>query len=121
MHLGQSAYGGHYIAQIKDELTGKWWKFNDSNVTEIKFNEVGESDSLYDSFSHQTPKKGQNSVNQISNDCLASSNAYMLIYTRKNREILNDVEIPNAVNDHVFSQNSSLMLLVCFLLFLIFF
>lgn len=29
VHRGQSAYGGHYIAFVRDEVTGAWWKFND--------------------------------------------------------------------------------------------
>lgn len=29
VHRGQSAYGGHYIAFVRDEATDAWWKFND--------------------------------------------------------------------------------------------
>lgn len=32
VHRGQSAYGGHYIAFVRDEATGTWWKFNDETA-----------------------------------------------------------------------------------------
>ncbi len=35
VHQGPSAYMGHYYALIEDETTGKWFKFNDEDVTEL--------------------------------------------------------------------------------------
>ena len=31
-HQGTSAYSGHYLAEVMDWLTGKWFEFNDENV-----------------------------------------------------------------------------------------
>lgn len=35
VHRGQSAYGGHYIAFVRDEETGAWWKFNDETAEPV--------------------------------------------------------------------------------------
>ncbi|KAL7543867.1 hypothetical protein ACHAXR_013239 [Thalassiosira sp. AJA248-18] len=31
-HLGNSAHGGHYVADVMDWATGTWYEFNDENV-----------------------------------------------------------------------------------------
>ena len=36
MHVGKTAYSGHYMAQIKDFQSGKWLQFNDEVITELK-------------------------------------------------------------------------------------
>jgi len=51
IHRGSSASSGHYIAVIKDPLTGVTYKFNDTQVEkEKKFNLTSEEDSGIDSF-----------------------------------------------------------------------
>lgn len=35
VHRGQSAYGGHYIAFVRDETSGTWWKFNDETAEPV--------------------------------------------------------------------------------------
>jgi ubiquitin carboxyl-terminal hydrolase 48 len=35
IHIGNSAYGGHYVADIRDEETNKWYRFDDEVVEEI--------------------------------------------------------------------------------------
>jgi len=32
-HLGSSAHGGHYIADVMDWISGVWYEFNDEDVT----------------------------------------------------------------------------------------
>ena len=32
LHKGSNAHHGHYVAHIRDETTGKWWRFDDENA-----------------------------------------------------------------------------------------
>lgn len=36
MHVGKTAYSGHYTAQIRDFTTNEWNGFNDQIITKIK-------------------------------------------------------------------------------------
>lgn len=36
MHVGKTAYSGHYTAQIRDFSTQEWHGFNDQVITKIK-------------------------------------------------------------------------------------
>jgi len=36
IHKGTSAYGGHYIAHLKDEVNNQWWIFDDTSVKPIQ-------------------------------------------------------------------------------------
>ena len=60
-HIGAAGYG-HYFAICKNMFTKKWYKFEDSNVTEIKENEIPYDD------------------------------AYVLLYRRRNLENVIDLE-----------------------------
>lgn len=35
LHRGTSASAGHYVAIVKDERTGDWWKYDDDSVTNM--------------------------------------------------------------------------------------
>lgn len=35
VHFGNSAHSGHYVAHIKDQKSGSWYKFNDERVERI--------------------------------------------------------------------------------------
>jgi len=51
IHRGPTASSGHYMAVIKDPITGVTYKFNDTEVEkEKKFNLAGEDDSGNQSF-----------------------------------------------------------------------
>jgi len=51
IHRGQSASSGHYIALIKDPVTGVTYKFNDTEVEkEKKLSLANEEDSGSDAF-----------------------------------------------------------------------
>merc|ERR1711951_214261 len=39
-HKGRSANSGHYIGYSKDTARGKWLKFDDEDVTEIKPDDI---------------------------------------------------------------------------------
>jgi len=67
LHIGTSANGGHYVAHIKHQTTGQWFKFDDESVTELDINEVG--------------SEKQNSKKKKPSATISSQNAYMLIYT----------------------------------------
>ena len=32
--------GGHYYAMCRNELDGKWWEYNDTNVSEVDESEL---------------------------------------------------------------------------------
>jgi len=50
IHRGQSASSGHYVALIKDPVTGNTYKFNDTKVEkEKKFSLANEEDTGTDS------------------------------------------------------------------------
>ena len=77
IHLGVSEYG-HYYDIIKGQ--DKWYKFNDTNVTEFS-----EEDIAKDAFGEK-----ENSFDEESSDKEKESgknSAYILIYTKKNHSI----------------------------------
>jgi len=74
MHQGMVTSGGHYISHIKDDITGKWWKFDDEIVEEINLSHLGKDS-----------KKEKRKKTEIENDTISSSGAYMVVYSRKNR------------------------------------
>ncbi|KAG2187037.1 hypothetical protein INT44_003265, partial [Umbelopsis vinacea] len=39
IHQGQANYG-HYWIYIRDHVSGKWWKYNDTNVSEVSETEI---------------------------------------------------------------------------------
>ena len=76
IHFGVSEYG-HYYDIIKGP--DKWYKFNDTNVTEFKKEDIpkeafGEKEYLSDDDSYKEKESGKN-------------NAYILIYTKKENSI----------------------------------
>ncbi|RNA09573.1 ubiquitin carboxyl-terminal hydrolase 48 isoform X1 [Brachionus plicatilis] len=78
MHVGKTAYSGHYTAQIKKFQSNEWFNFNDEIITKIKKkNLLGQSTE--DGF--ETAEKSDKSD---SNDkkAFSSSNAYLLVYYR---------------------------------------
>jgi len=91
LHIGSSAYGGHYVAHIKPQPSSdQWFKFDDETVTELELCDVG------------LEKKDTNNTNQnkkdknTSNECIKSANAYMLIYTSS--DIVLDIIMWNLPN-----------------------
>nr|CAG4708846.1 unnamed protein product [Naegleria fowleri] len=98
IHSG-SALGGHYYAYIKSFSTGKWYNFNDSNVSEIDAQQVK---LMY----------GTNDASATGRYS-SSTNAYMLLY-RKRDEILNinHVEenmIPDDLREEVEKDNEQIV------------
>eukprot|EP01117_Protostelium_nocturnum_P020909 TRINITY_DN971_c0_g1_i4.p1 TRINITY_DN971_c0_g1~~TRINITY_DN971_c0_g1_i4.p1 ORF type:complete len:1030 (-),score=320.61 TRINITY_DN971_c0_g1_i4:193-3282(-) len=85
-HKGASAYGGHYIAQIRDEVSNEWYKFDDevvekeeivSDPEENKENNNG-TKGKGKGKNAQPKKEVESEEGKVVNSC----NAYMLIYRR---------------------------------------
>lgn len=75
IHKGLSAYSGHYIAHIRDNSTGVWYKFNDESVLKMEGKKLKLSDD--DEVDKSQKTKGTRFVKGFLN----STNAYMLVYT----------------------------------------
>jgi ubiquitin C-terminal hydrolase len=99
IHSG-GAMGGHYYAFIRNFETGKWYKFNDSSVTEIKQSEIMQM------FGGDLKKEGNKpSVTNTS----FNTNAYMLLYRlydpNRNINALSSIEIPQYLIDEIKEDN----------------
>ncbi|THH10686.1 hypothetical protein EW145_g1149 [Phellinidium pouzarii] len=108
LHKGQSAYHGHYEAQVFNQATKKWYQFNDEVVTSLASFHTGNSEDInaikVDDDEENRPIKRQKrsaklrrvedsddeQVKQVTpasipsrTKRLVSKDAYMLIYTRR--------------------------------------
>ncbi|GAB2222929.1 hypothetical protein Droror1_Dr00017061 [Drosera rotundifolia] len=45
IHKGTAVNSGHYVAHIKDEITGHWWEFDDEQVSSLGHHPFGEGKS----------------------------------------------------------------------------
>ncbi|XP_043919177.1 ubiquitin carboxyl-terminal hydrolase 48 isoform X3 [Protopterus annectens] len=81
IHRGVSAYSGHYIAHVKDTVTGEWYKFNDEEIEKMEGKKLhlGNEEDLESSKTQtRKPKCGKGSH--------CSRNAYMLVYKKQCEE-----------------------------------
>ena len=100
MHVGKSAYSGHYMAQIKNFQSNEWFSFNDEVIHKIKkkqqlgctedeiekqktkSTENGNSnESNSENPSQSTPSRSNETLKSIKS--FSTSNAYLLVYYRK--------------------------------------
>lgn len=107
VHKGTAVNSGHYVAYIKDETSGQWWEFDDEHVSNLGRHPFGEgsSCSVYKTDGEEDVNKScaeiKNSVsgeNHVDADLhqsssanehvetYSSSDAYMLMYTRRHRK-----------------------------------
>ncbi|KAG2388438.1 hypothetical protein C9374_000602 [Naegleria lovaniensis] len=97
IHSG-SALGGHYYAYIKSLSNGKWYNFNDSNVSEIDAQQVK---LMY----------GTNDASATGRYS-SSTNAYMLLYRKRDDNLnINHVEenmIPGDLREEVEKDNEQI-------------
>jgi hypothetical protein len=113
LHLGNSAQSGHYISHIRDEQTGQWWKFNDSQVTLLDPREVGDKTPEFDQQeTRRTRDKVGDFISNFTERALSSQNAYMLIYVRKDRPVIPDPDPPLSAQSIVQANNAGFMSLV---------
>ena len=94
MHVGKSAYSGHYMAQIKNFETTEWFSFNDESIHKIKKKQqlgctedeiekqkAKTSDNDTNTENASTPAKSNESLKNSKS--FSTSNAYLLVYYRK--------------------------------------
>uniref|UniRef100_A0A1J3IVY3 Ubiquitin carboxyl-terminal hydrolase 26 n=1 Tax=Noccaea caerulescens TaxID=107243 RepID=A0A1J3IVY3_NOCCA len=92
IHKGSAVNSGHYVAHIKDEKTGLWWKFDDESVSELGKRPFDEgSSSTPQSESNGTTSSGNTTDviqsgspgcrSAIKSEVFSSSDAYMLMYS----------------------------------------
>ena len=94
IHLGETANGGHYIAHVYDENTNSWWKFNDSKVEPIETKEIGEREfSIQETADQRKRDVAIALINKVKKKII-SQNAYMLIYSRRDRPPIPDPQPP---------------------------
>lgn len=76
-HLGTSAHGGHYVADVMDWTTGVWYEFNDEEVSILE----GGPTSSFDPVDTEadTEVKKQSKTRKIS----GSGDAYNLFYVEQ--------------------------------------
>jgi hypothetical protein len=73
-HLGTSAHGGHYIADVLDWTTGVWYEFNDEKVSVLR---EGPKSSFDPNASNKTSAKGKCAK------VVGSTDAYNLFYVEQ--------------------------------------
>lgn len=109
IHCGQSAHSGHYVAHIKDRVSGNWYKFNDETVEQMESNklQLGTEDS-YDNG----PKTTKST--KLPKGLYGSNCAYMLVYklqVENNKEYPPDSSydwnIPEILQNAVLEDNSN--------------
>lgn len=72
-HLGISAHGGHYVANVMDWMTGVWYEVNDEQVSALK---DGPGSSFEPSYNAGEKTMSQKKVS-------GSQDAYNLLYVER--------------------------------------
>lgn len=104
MHVGKTAYSGHYMAQIKNFDSKEWYQFNDEQITRIKKKQqLGCTDD-----EPQKSEQQDSSQSSTKSSSSSTSNAYLLVYYRKDlfedaagnelRQRLNVVSLSDAID-----------------------
>ncbi|KAJ3692558.1 hypothetical protein LUZ60_011653 [Juncus effusus] len=94
IHKGTTVNSGHYVAHIKDELTGLWWEFDDEHVSELGPHPFGEKNKEKEKENNNKHKNnnGSNSNGLESNgkheegeeeEMFSSNDCYMLMYKQQ--------------------------------------
>ncbi|XP_013784550.1 ubiquitin carboxyl-terminal hydrolase 48-like [Limulus polyphemus] len=84
IHRGPSAYSGHYVAHIRDRVSGAWYKFNDETVEKMegKKLQLGAEENIEEEGGGKQTGKPP----RLSKGHHASNNAYMLVYRARDPE-----------------------------------
>ena len=77
-HLGTSAHGGHYVADVMDWTTGVWYEFNDEDVTILEGGPTSSFEPLKPKDDDDKPQ--QQGKNRKIN---GSQDAYNLFYVEE--------------------------------------
>ena len=90
IHRGPSAHSGHYIAHIRDETTGFWFKFNDEKVEEIEGKNLKlDSDDGNEDIDNTKNGSKSDKIKDKLKGFHNSNNAYMLVYKNLTQSQLN--------------------------------
>lgn len=76
-HLGNSAHGGHYIANVLDWKTGVWYEFNDEDVTILDSGPT----SSFEPFENED--RNDVSLSNGHREVGGSQDAYNLLYVKQ--------------------------------------
>uniref|UniRef100_A0A1B6KRW5 ubiquitinyl hydrolase 1 n=3 Tax=Graphocephala atropunctata TaxID=36148 RepID=A0A1B6KRW5_9HEMI len=99
IHKGASASSGHFVAYIKDGLTGAWNTFNDESVDKLEGKKL-----KLDEEDPENPKKAKSQ--RLPKGCQSSTDAYMLVYTSENHNPSpTEVKLSDKLQEYVDSQN----------------
>lgn len=97
MHVGKSAYSGHYTAQIRNFESQEWFNFNDESINKIKKKQqLGCTDEEADTTTAAAAKKSEAdksekdggggsekaTTSSKSPAAFSTANAYLLVYYR---------------------------------------
>ena len=95
VHGGSNLQSGHYYSYIMDQETGKWHQFNDNTISDYNIDIELEKECF--------GNMGENNVNQY------GRTAYLLFYTKKsvfkNKNLLENININQAVLNDVYNEN----------------
>jgi ubiquitin carboxyl-terminal hydrolase 48 len=102
MHVGKSAYSGHYLAHIKNFETDEWFSFNDEAITKIKKKqELGcTEDEIHNQANIADDQQATSKTTKTKT--FSTANAYLLVYYRKDlfnfntkTKKLNELQVKN--------------------------
>lgn len=83
MHVGKTAYSGHYTAQIKNFQSNEWFNFNDEVITKIKKKQqLGCTDDEVDSANKKNDESQKDQEQKQAVKTFSTANAYLLVYYR---------------------------------------
>uniref|UniRef100_A0A147BGD4 Ubiquitin carboxyl-terminal hydrolase 48 n=1 Tax=Ixodes ricinus TaxID=34613 RepID=A0A147BGD4_IXORI len=89
-HQGPSANSGHYVAHIKDRLSGAWFSFNDEEVCKMPGSLLQlSSEENVASAASSGPAKQPGQKRKQAEETHDSTGAYMLVYKRKGQDPTN--------------------------------
>jgi hypothetical protein len=95
IHSGSSLQSGHYYSLIVDQESGKWYQFNDNNITEFNI----ERDLEKECFGIKGKIEGEQ----------FGRTAYLLFYTKKslfrNEKILKEIKMNQNIINEVHKEN----------------
>ena len=97
-HLGPSGTAGHYIAFCYVENENKWYKFDDSIVTESSFKDASNTGDSYLLFYKRTNNQMNNQINNKINN-----------QTNFQMDPKNDNQIKILINQFVMMNNQMMM------------
>lgn len=90
IHKGSTVNSGHYVAHIKDDLTGQWWEFDDEHVSILGSHPFGEIENSSNDKNKKNTKtevnfpssngKSHTEENGTKEEMFSSTDAYMLMY-----------------------------------------